>query len=380
MTAVSADPSAAPETLRVDLGDRSYDILVGAGLLGGAGRLMAPVLRQKRVFIVTDETVAGLHLGTLTAALDAAGIRHDAYIIAPGEASKSYATFERLLNAMLEARCERATTVVALGGGVVGDLAGFAAAALLRGVDFVQVPTTLLSQVDSSVGGKTGINTPFGKNLVGAFHQPRLVLIDTDTLGTLDRRELLAGYAEVVKYGLIDDPAFFERLERDGTALIAGDEAQRRAAILTSCAAKARVVAEDEREGGRRALLNLGHTFGHALEAECGYGGTLLHGEAVAIGMVMAFDLSARLDLCPAEDAARVRAHLAAVGLPVTPPRLEGARLDTDRLIAHMASDKKVAEGKVTFVLARGIGQAFLTRDVAPEALRATVAEAVAAS
>lgn len=281
---------------------------------------------------------------------------------------------------MLEARCERSTTVVALGGGVVGDLAGFAAATLLRGVDFVQVPTTLLSQVDSSVGGKTGINTPFGKNLVGAFHQPRQVLIDTETLRTLNQRELLAGYAEVVKYGLIDDPAFFTRLERDGAALVAGDEGLRRDAILTSCAAKARVVAEDERESGRRALLNLGHTFGHALEAECGYGGALLHGEAVAIGMVMAFDLSVRLGFCSAEDAARVRAHLSAVGLPVTPPRLNGERMDTDRLIAHMASDKKVAGGKVTFVLARGIGQAFLSRDVEQDALRATVSAAISES
>jgi 3-dehydroquinate synthase len=362
------------------LGDRSYDILVGRGLLAGAGEAMAPVLRQKRVFIVTDDTVAGLHLDTLTTALDTAGIRHDTHVVPAGEASKCYAGLERVLNAMLEARCERNTTVVALGGGVVGDLAGFAAASLLRGVDFVQVPTTLLSQVDSSVGGKTGINTPFGKNLLGAFHQPRLVLIDTATLATLPTRELLAGYAEVVKYGLIDDPAFFDRLERDGAALVGGDEGLRRDAILTSCAAKARVVAEDERETGRRALLNLGHTFGHALEAECGYGGALLHGEAVSIGMVMAFDLSARLDLCPAADAARVRDHLAAVGLPVTPPRLNGQPLDTDRLIAHMASDKKVAEGKVTFVLARGIGQAFLSNDVAPEALRAVVADAVAAS
>lgn len=377
MTAVLSVPA---ETLRVDLGARAYDIHVGGGLLAEAGAAMTPVLKSRRVFIVTDETVAGLHLGTLTAALDAAGIRHEAHILPPGEATKSYASLEALLNAMLAARCERSTTVVALGGGVIGDLAGFAASVLLRGVDFVQVPTTLLSQVDSSVGGKTGINTPFGKNLVGSFHQPRLVLIDTATLSTLPRRELLAGYAEVVKYGLIDDPAFFEWLEASGAALIDGDEAARRRAILTSCAAKARVVAADEREGGVRALLNLGHTFGHALEAEAGYGDVLLHGEAVAIGMVMAFDLSARLGLCPREDVDRVRAHLSAVGLPVAPPRLAGKAMDADRLIAHMASDKKVQEGKVTFVLSRGIGRAFLTRDVDPAALRATVADAVAAS
>ncbi|GAA0584290.1 3-dehydroquinate synthase [Caenispirillum bisanense] len=377
--AAPADAGTA-ETLRVPLGERSYDILVGGGLLAEAGRLMAPVLRQKRVFIVSDETVAGLHLATLTAALDAAGIRHDSHILPAGEATKSFAHLEGLLDAMLAARCERGTMVVALGGGVIGDITGFAASILLRGVDFVQIPTTLLSQVDSSVGGKTGINTRHGKNLVGTFHQPRLVIIDTDTLGTLARRELLAGYAEVVKYGLIDDAPFFDWLEEHGAALVVGDTALRRRAILTSCTAKARVVAADEREGGLRALLNLGHTFGHALEAECGYGDTLLHGEAVAIGMLMAFTLSARMGLCPVADVERLRAHLLAVGLPVVPPRVAGAALDADVLIAHMASDKKVAEGKVTFVLARGIGHSFLCRDVDPRLLREVVAEFVAAS
>ena len=244
----------------------------------------------------------------------------------------------------------------------------------------MQIPTTLLSQVDSSVGGKTGINTRHGKNLIGTFHQPRLVIIDTDTLATLARREVLAGYAEVVKYGLIDDAPFFAWMEHNGAALVAGDTALRRHAILTSCAAKARVVAADEREGGQRALLNLGHTFGHALEAECGYGDTLLHGEAVAIGMLMAFTLSARMGLCPPEDVARLRAHLEAVGLPVALPRVAGARLEADVLISHMASDKKVAEGKVTFVLARGIGRSFLCSDVDPRLLREVVTEFVAAS
>lgn len=372
--------SDATESLRVALDDRSYDIAVGGGLLAEAGAHMTPVLRQKRVFIVTDATVAPLHLGRLTASLDNAGIRHDTHVLPAGEATKSFAHLEDLLNAMLAARCERGTMIVALGGGVIGDITGFAASVLLRGVDFVQVPTTLLSQVDSSVGGKTGINTRFGKNLVGTFHQPRLVLIDTDTLGTLPRRELLAGYAEVVKYGLIDDPAFFAWLEENGAALVAGDTGLRRRAIITSCSAKARVVAADEREGGLRALLNLGHTFGHALEAECGYGDTLLHGEAVAIGMVMAFELSARMGLSPAADTERLRRHLQAVGLPVVPPRVNGARMDAGVLISHMASDKKVAEGKVTFVLARGIGQAFLCRDVEPAQLRGVLEDFVAAS
>ncbi len=378
--AATPDEAGVAETLRVPLAERSYDILVGGGLLAQAGRLMAPVLRQKRVFIVSDATVAGLHLATLTAALDAAGIRHDSHIVPAGEATKSFARLEGLLDAMLAARCERGSMVVALGGGVIGDLTGFAASILLRGVDFVQIPTTLLSQVDSSVGGKTGINTRHGKNLIGTFHQPRLVIIDTDTLATLARREVLAGYAEVVKYGLIDDAPFFAWMEHNGAALVAGDTALRRHAILTSCAAKARVVAADEREGGQRALLNLGHTFGHALEAECGYGDTLLHGEAVAIGMLMAFTLSARMGLCPPEDVARLRAHLEAVGLPVVPPRVAGARLEADVLISHMASDKKVAEGKVTFVLARGIGRSFLCSDVDPRLLREVVTEFVAAS
>ncbi|SOD94684.1 3-dehydroquinate synthase [Caenispirillum bisanense] len=377
MSDAALDPA---ETLRVELGDRSYDIAVGGGLLAEAGARMAPVLRQKRAFVVTDATVAPLHLGRLTASLDAAGIRHDTHILPAGEATKSFAHLESLLDAMLAAKCERGTMIVALGGGVIGDITGFAASVLLRGVDFVQVPTTLLSQVDSSVGGKTGINTRHGKNLVGTFHQPRLVLIDTDTLTTLPRRELLAGYAEVVKYGLIDSPGFFAWLEETGAALIDGDTAARRRAILTSCAAKARVVQADEREGGVRALLNLGHTFGHALEAECGYGETLLHGEAVAVGMLMAFELSARMGLAPAADVERLRAHLAAVGLPVVPPRLEGRRMDADILVSHMASDKKVADGKVTFVLAHGIGRAFLCRDVDPAVLRGVVADFVAAS
>jgi 3-dehydroquinate synthase len=287
------------------------------------------------------------------------------------------------MNDLLDQRPDRKTTLVALGGGVVGDLTGFAAAVLLRGVDFIQVPTTLLAQVDSSVGGKTGINTRHGKNLVGAFYQPRLVVIDTDMLDTLPRRELLAGYAEVAKYGLIDEPDFFTWCEENGAALLAGDAARRSHAIEQSCRAKARIVAADERETtDLRALLNLGHTFGHALEAETGFGPDLLHGEAVGAGMVLAFDLSARLGICPAADAARVRRHLAAVGLPVRLRAIGGGnRRDWQaaRLIDHMRGDKKAEAGKLTFVLARGIGKAFVSRDVDEKLLHGLLDDAIAA-
>jgi 3-dehydroquinate synthase len=262
---------------------------------------------------------------------------------------------------------------------VVGDLAGFAASILLRGIDFVQIPTTLLAQVDSSVGGKTGVNTRAGKNLVGSFHQPRLVLADTDALDSLPRRELVAGYAEVVKYGLLGDPAFFAWLENHGRALIDGDVGARRHAVMTSCAAKAALVAADEREAGARQLLNLGHTFAHALEAECGYTDELLHGEAVAIGMIMAFELSARLGLCPGEDVARVARHFAVVGLPTSPAAVSGRDWNPARLIEHMRKDKKVAGGRLTFVLVRGIGKAFVTQDVAPDDVAAVLERAVAA-
>ncbi|MBW7850357.1 MAG: 3-dehydroquinate synthase [Rhodospirillales bacterium] len=365
-----------PRQLEVDLGARSYSILVGDGLLRRAGELMGPVLRQKRVFVVTDENVAPLYLDPLCAALDAAGISHAHCVLPAGEGTKSFPWLERLLSSMLDARCERDTTVVALGGGVIGDLAGFAASILMRGVEFVQVPTTLLSQVDSSVGGKTGINMPHGKNLVGTFHQPRLVLADTATLRTLPRRELLAGYAEVVKYGLINDPTFFDWLEANAARALAGEAEALRHAIVTSCRAKAAIVADDERESGRRALLNLGHTFAHAFEAETGYGAALLHGEAVAIGMTMAFRLSVRLGLCSPAEAERVRAHLSAVGLPVRPDI--NRAWDAAALIGHMASDKKTVGGRVTFVLARGIGRALLAPDVADADVAAVLEEAVA--
>jgi 3-dehydroquinate synthase len=369
----------AADTVRVDLGARGYDIHVGRGLLAAAGRHLRPLLRQPRVVIVTDETVARLHQPSLERALDGAAIAHHSIVLPPGEQTKSFEHLEQLVDALLAGKVERRTLIVALGGGVIGDLAGFAAAIALRGLEFVQVPTTLLAQVDSSVGGKTGIDTRWGKNLVGAFHQPRLVLADIDVLATLPRRQLLAGYAEVVKYGLIADPAFFAWLEDHGPALIEGDEVARQHAVRVSCAAKARIVAADEREAGARALLNLGHTFAHALETECGYGDELLHGEAVAIGLVMAFDLSARLGLCPPEDAARVERHLGAIGLPTELNAIAGRVWDPSRLMEHMRHDKKVRDGRITFVLARAIGQAFIATDVDPAEVRGLFEQELAA-
>jgi len=363
--------------LSVALGARGYPIHIGAGVLHRAGSLMARTLPgARRAFVVTDAQVAPLYLEHLTRALASAGFSLAHHVVAAGEASKAFTHLEAVLEAMLAFGMERRTPLVALGGGVVGDLAGLAAALALRGVPLIQIPTTLLSQVDSSVGGKTAINSRHGKNLVGAFHQPALVLADTETLTTLPRRELLAGYAEVAKYGLLGDAAFWEWLEVNGRALLDGDTAARARAIAISCRAKAAIVAADEREAGQRALLNLGHTFAHALEAETGYGDALLHGEAVAIGMVMAFDMSHRLGLCPAEEVGRARAHLSAVGLPVRP---DPARAwDVDALLGHMAKDKKVKDGRVTFVLARAIGSAHLQDDVPLEAVRETLLDALA--
>ena len=357
-------------TLHVDLGERSYDIVVGLGLIQDAGTHIAPVLARPRAVVITDENVAPHYLAPLCASLEAAGVQVNSITLPAGEQSKSFAQLQSLSEALLEMKVERSTTLIALGGGVIGDLVGFTAAVTLRGMPFVQVPTTLLSQVDSSVGGKTGINTAFGKNLVGAFYQPKLVLADTQALETLDRRQLLAGYAEVVKYGFIDDLAFFEWLESNGPALIGGDRDLRRHAVLTSCAAKARVVAEDELETGKRALLNLGHTFGHALEAETGYGDALLHGEAVAIGTTMAFDLSQRLGLCSEADATRATAHMHTVGLPTDLTHLDTKGWTVDALMDHMSRDKKVEGGKLTFILARGLGEAFITRDVSEASVR----------
>jgi shikimate kinase/3-dehydroquinate synthase len=355
-----------PRRLSVALSGGGYDVVIGDGLLARAGAHLAPVLPQKRAVIVTDETVAGLHLATLRAGLAEAAIEASEFVVKPGEASKSLETYAAVVDGLLAAGVERRTAVIALGGGVVGDLAGFAAATTMRGLPFVQLPTTLLAQVDSSVGGKTGINTARGKNLIGAFHQPRIVLADTATLGTLPPRELRAGYAEVVKAGLIGDAGFFEWCEAHGAAVVGGEREVQAEAIRRACAFKASVVGDDEREekpSDGRALLNLGHTFGHALEAEYGYGGGILHGEAVAIGIGLAFRLSTRLGYCPYDDAERAVAHIGAVGLPSELGMLN-RRFSAAALIGHMRRDKKVQDGALRFVLARGIGQAFTATDV----------------
>ncbi|MCS6855249.1 MAG: 3-dehydroquinate synthase [Elioraea sp.] len=364
----------SPRRVRVPLAERAYDVVIGPGICARAGAHLAPVLPARRVVLVADETAWRLHGATVEAGLAETGFSGRTLLVPPGEGSKSFAAFQDLIERLLAGGLDRKTGMIAFGGGVVGDLAGFAAAVALRGLPFVQVPTTLLAQVDSSVGGKTGINTAHGKNLVGAFHQPRAVLCDTAFLATLPPRELRAGYAEVVKYGLIDDEPFFAWCEANGTAVVGGDAEALAEAVTRSVAAKARVVAADEREEaaeGGRALLNLGHTFAHAFEAEAGYdGAVLLHGEAVALGLALAFRFSARLGLCEPTDAERVASHLAAVGLPV---RLAdtGRGWSLPRLVARMRRDKKAADGGLTFVLARGVGQAFVAREVAEEDLRA---------
>lgn len=351
-------------TIRVDLPGRAYDIHVGPGLLAQSAERIMPLLRRPRVAILTDETVAALHLPALQDALSAGGIDSTALALPAGEATKGWPQFSRSVEWLLAEQVERTDIVIAFGGGVIGDLAGFAAAVLRRGVRFVQIPTTLLAQVDSSVGGKTGINAPQGKNLIGAFHQPSLVLADTQILGTLDQRDFLAGYGEVSKYGLLGDAGFFAWLEQNGPALARGDMAARVEAVTRSVRMKAEIVCRDETEQGERALLNLGHTFCHALEAATGYSDRLLHGEGVAIGCALAFELSARMGLCSQEDPSRVRAHLDAMGMRKSLRDIPGDLPDTEALIALMAQDKKVVDGQLRFVLARGIGQAFVTRDV----------------
>lgn len=351
-------------TIRVALGERSYDISIENGALDRAGELLAPYAARGRFIVVTDRNIVPNQLYRLESSLTAAGIACAVEVLPPGESAKSWAMLEKLTDAMLAYGVERNDTLIALGGGVIGDLVGFAASIVKRGCRFVQVPTTLLSQVDSSVGGKTAINSRAGKNLIGAFYQPVHVLIDPTTLDTLPIREVRAGYAEVVKYGLIDDPAFFAWCETNVRQLLGGASEARLEAIGKSVAAKARIVGEDEREtSGRRALLNLGHTFGHALEAETGFSDRLLHGEAVAAGMALAFRFSAAQGLCSADDARRVTDHLAAAGLPTT---LDAAGVDArgDALVAHMLHDKKMEGGRLPFLLARGIGQTFLDKQV----------------
>ncbi len=379
----STPPTSPAHIVPVSLGDRSYEVRIASGLMARAGAEIAPLLKRPFVPVVTDATVAALHLKALTSSLEAEGIKSLPIILPAGEATKSFKHLEDLLGQLMDAGVERSDMVVALGGGVIGDLAGFAAAILRRGVDFIQIPTTLLAQVDSSVGGKTAIDVPQGKNLIGAFHQPRLVLADIDVLATLNARELRAGYAEVVKYGLIDDADFFKWLEANGPKLLDGDADLRSEAVRHSVAAKARVVAADEREGGQRALLNLGHTFGHALETAAGYSGDLLHGEAVAAGMGIAFDVSVQLGLCPKADAERAKAHLRACDLPASISDLEKRNSliipDTDELIRLMGQDKKVSGGKITFILSRGIGKSFVATDVDMEMVARVLSERLAA-
>jgi 3-dehydroquinate synthase len=366
-------------TVPVALGARAYDIAIGRGLVAELGKRIAALKPGASAAIVTDETVAERHLKTAENALAAAGIRAASIVVPPGEKTKSWQMLEHVCDRLLDARIERNDVVIALGGGVVGDLAGFAAAILRRGLDVVQVPTTLLAQVDSSVGGKTGINSRHGKNLVGAFHQPVLVIADTALLDTLPERDFRAGYAEVAKYGLLADAGFFAWLEANWREVFAGGSSSgsfaREHAIAIACRGKAGIVARDERETGDRALLNLGHTFGHAFEAAAGFSDKLLHGEAVALGIVCAFEFSTRLGLLPTNDAGRVAHHLAAVGLPTRLSDVPALRTDADALMNLIGQDKKVSRGKLNFILVRGIGEAFVARDIDPAQVRGFLQE-----
>jgi 3-dehydroquinate synthase len=369
--------SGEPAIVKVALDNRSYDIVIGRGVLNSLGARVEALRAGAKAAIVTDANVAKFHLKAARAALGSVESPH--VEVPPGEHSKDYATFAKVCEALIAARIERNDLVVALGGGVIGDLAGFAAATTRRGLDFVQVPTTLLAQVDSSVGGKTGIDSPQGKNLIGAFHQPLLVLADTALLDTLPKREFAAGYAEMVKYGLLADAGFFSWLESNWQDVFSGGPG-REHAIAIACRGKAGVVARDERETGERALLNLGHTFGHALEADAGFSGKLLHGEAVAIGIVMAFEFSVKRGLIAADAAARVVRHFKACGLPVRVADKFNATPDVDRLMALIAQDKKVKRGRLTFILLRGIGNAFVENDVDPAEVRAFLVEQLSSS
>ena len=368
-------PLKQPDTTIVDvaLGERAYDIVIGRDLLGSLGARIAALRPGAQTAIVTDRNVAKHWLDKTEASLAQAGIATSRIVVEEGEGSKSYAGLERVSEALIAAKIERNDLVIALGGGVVGDLAGFAAAILRRGVDFVQVPTSLLAQVDSSVGGKTGINSPQGKNLVGAFHQPVLVIADTSALDTLPPRQFRAGYAEVAKYGVLGDGAFFAWLEANHAEIFSGGAA-REHAIATSCRAKAAIVARDERETGDRALLNLGHTFGHAFEAAAGFSSRLLHGEAIALGMTLAFEFSARLGFAPEADADRVKRHLGKVGLPTHISHVPGGVPGVDGLVDLMAQDKKVRRGRLTFILAHRIGEAFVAPDLDVAQVRAFLA------
>ena len=371
-----------PAVVKVALGERSYDIAIGRGLLASLGARIAALRPGAKAVIVTDENVARYHLSAAEAALADAGVAASRIVVAPGEGSKSYRVFEQVCEGMIASRIERGDLAIALGGGVIGDLAGFVASVVRRGLDYVQVPTTLLADVDSSVGGKTAIDSAHGKNLVGAFHQPILVLIDTALLDTLPPREFRAGYAEVAKYGLLGDAAFFSWLEQNWREVFAGGKSPgslaREQAIAVSCRAKAAIVARDERENGDRQLLNLGHTFGHALEAACGFSDRLLHGEAIAIGMSLAFAFSARKGLLPQAEADRAIRHLTDVGLPTRPNDIAGPLPPLDRLMELIAQDKKVRRGMLTFILVRGIGAAFVETGVDGAEIRAFLGEKLA--
>ncbi len=374
---------AKPTIVEVSLGARSYDIVIGRDILATLGSRIAALRPGARAYVVTDENVARHYIGAAKASFDHAGVTMNGIVVAPGEASKSYRVFEQVCEAIIAARIERGDLVVALGGGVIGDLAGFAAAAVRRGLDYVQVPTTLLAQVDSSVGGKTAIDSAHGKNLIGAFHQPILVLADTALLDTLPAREFRAGYAELVKYGLLGDAAFFAWLEANWRDIFAGGSSSgsfaREHAVAVACRAKAAIVARDERETGDRALLNLGHTFGHALEAACGFSDRLLHGEAIAIGMALAFEFSARRQgLVSKADAARVARHLAETGLPTSIKNIPEPLPSVDQLMGLIAQDKKVRRGMLTFILVRGIGAAFVETGVEEREVRAFLNEKLA--
>ena len=374
-----AEPTANQRTVNVALGERAYDVLIGPGLLKQAGQLIASRVGRVKCGIVTDENVARHHLAALEDSLKAAGLLAGrAIILKPGEATKSFTQLGPLCERLLELGLERGDLVLPFGGGVIGDLAGFAAGILRRGVRFVQIPTSLLAQVDSSVGGKTGINTPQGKNLIGVFHQPSLVIADTDVLTTLPPREMRAGYAEVAKYGLLGDAPFFGWLEKNWQGVFGNSGPALTHAIETSVKAKAGIVARDEHETGDRALLNLGHTFGHALEAWTGYSDRLLHGEGVAIGMCLAYRLSEQLALSPKGEAQRAASHLKAVGLPTRIADIPGGQANADELLRLMGQDKKVRQGQLTFILVKGIGQAFVTREVKPEVVRAFLANEIA--
>jgi 3-dehydroquinate synthase len=356
--------------VRVGLGDRTYDVVIGCGLIDRAGTLLQTAIPRRRTAIVTDETVAALYGERLVASLKAEGFTGRLIALPPGEDTKSFDGLADLSDRLLALELDRGDVVVAFGGGVIGDLTGFAASIYKRGIGLVQIPTTLLAQVDSSVGGKTAIDTPRGKNLIGAFHQPRLVIADLDILATLPERELRCGYAEIIKYGLLGDPDFFAWLEANSARVLALQPDALTHAVHRSVEMKAEIVAADETETGRRALLNLGHTFGHALEAETGFGDALLHGEAVGVGLALAFRFSAALGVCSGADAMRAVANLAAARLPTRLEDIRIAPFAADRLIAHMAQDKKAEGGRLTFVLVRGIGEAFVAKDVEPDKLR----------